>query len=44
MCYIDRQKNKYSAAFKFYLQSWEERKVGLVGGSSHVVFGKKIPW
>jgi hypothetical protein len=29
------------AAFQFYLQSKKQRKVGLVGDGSHVVFGKK---
>jgi hypothetical protein len=30
------------AAFQFYVQSRKQRKVGLVGDDSHVVFGQKF--
>jgi hypothetical protein len=32
------------AAFKLYLQSGKQRRVGWVGDNSHVVLGKKIHW
>jgi hypothetical protein len=32
------------AAFRFYLQSGKQIKIGFVGDDSHVVFLKKNPW
>jgi hypothetical protein len=31
------------ATSQFYLQLWEERKVGWMGDVSHFAFGQKIP-
>jgi hypothetical protein len=39
--YLNHLKCVKMAAFQFYLQSGEERKVGWVGVDSPVVFGKK---
>jgi hypothetical protein len=41
--YLDHLSCVKTAAFQFYLQSGKQRKVGLVGDDSHVVFDQKFP-